>query len=106
MGDGQGNPNGIPGSGMGQGQGAGARPINPNDVKFRDTKAQQSIGQGQAQITGEAGGPNQKGSVQEQIKVEVQASKSETAEAVNRQRLPKHQRDQVKEYFDSLREGK
>lgn len=105
-GDSQGDPNGIPGSGLGQGPGAGARPINPNDVKFRDTKANLDIGQGQAQITGEAGGPNQKGNVQERIKLEVEASKSESAEAVNRQRLPKHQRDQVKEYFDSLREGK
>ncbi len=54
-------------------------PINPNDVKFRDTKSNQSIGQGAAQITGEAGGPNQKGNVQEQIKLEVEASKRETA---------------------------
>ncbi len=95
----------MPGQGLGQGVGSGARPITPNDVKFRDTKSNQSIGKAQHKSPAKRR-PESKGNVQEQIKLEVEAGKSETAEAVNRQRLPKHQRDQVKEYFDSLREGK
>ncbi|MGC4003206.1 MAG: hypothetical protein QM811_08760 [Pirellulales bacterium] len=93
-------------AGVGAGPAFGKEKLEANDTKFRDSKVKQEIGQGQAQITGEAGGPNKAGDIREQIKVETQSGKAEAAEAINRQRLPKHQRDQVKEYFDSLRDGK
>ncbi|MDX1964800.1 MAG: hypothetical protein SFX18_16745 [Pirellulales bacterium] len=92
----------------GQGAGGAGQKVDPlKNPKFRDTQANSQVEKGPVVITGEAGGPNEKGNINEQIKLEVAAAKKDSAEAVNRQRLPKHQREQVQEYFDALRnEGK
>jgi len=102
----RGNGGGQGGKEWGVGRGGASRPDELKDPKFRDSKLSAEVQAGKAVVTGEVGGPNQVGNVSEQIKVEVEAAKQVSAQALHRQRLPKHQREQVQEYFDALREGK
>jgi hypothetical protein len=104
---GMGKGKGKGGDGLGAGRGGfGARPIEKDDVDFRDSHVNQNVGKGRAVITGEVEGPNIKGLVQQEIREQIESSRRESSDTVTTQRLPRHQRDHAKEYFDSLREGK
>jgi hypothetical protein len=89
----------------GGGIGAGKRPESKNDTSFYDSQVKQNVGKGASIVTGQAEGPNRKGQVQEQIKLDLSAAEQQTAEALSGQRLPRDYRDHAKKYFDSLREG-
>ena len=102
---GRGQQQGPPGGGMGEGQGKGGRPEEKNAIKFFESRVRGDPEGGKAVIVGEVRGPNVGGQVREQIKSEIQASKSEDADPLTGVRLPKAQREHAREYFDSFREG-
>ncbi len=90
----------------GRGRASGRRPESPTDTKFYDSNVKQKIGRGSAVVVGDAYGPNAKGDVKQQIKIEIESAKHDSADPLVGQRLPKSQREHAKEYFDALREGK
>jgi hypothetical protein len=90
----------------GKGRASGRRPESPTDTKFYDSNVKQKIGRGSAVVVGDAYGPNSKGDVKQQIKIEIESAKHDSADPLVGQRLPKSQREHAKEYFDALREGK
>jgi DNA repair exonuclease SbcCD ATPase subunit len=94
-----------PGDGLGEGRGFGDRPEERTDVKFHDSSVKQKTGRGAAVVTGFAEGPNIKGQVEQQLKLEYEAAKSEQADPLAEQRLPRDYRDHAKKYFEALREG-
>jgi hypothetical protein len=94
-----------PGDGLGEGRGFGERPEERTDVKFHDSTVKQKTGKGAAVVTGFAEGPNIKGEVAEKLKLEFEAAKTEAADPLTGQRLPRDYRDHAKKYFDALREG-
>ena len=88
------------GNGLGEGQGEGERPIEETDTGTFNSKVAGNIQKGAAVRTGVADGPNRKGVSRESIKEEIQMSISQRAEAIQDQkRLPKDQRDHLREYF-------
>jgi hypothetical protein len=90
----------------GRGRASGHRPESPTDTKFYDSNVKQKIGRGSAVVVGDAYGPNANGDVKQQIKIEIESAKHDSADPLVGQRLPKSQREHAKEYFDALREGK
>ncbi len=96
---------GEPGRGMGEGQGLGDRPEEENATKFYDAKAPQKIGPGSATIEGEADGPNIVGPVRQQIEEQLESAKSESADPLTEQQMPRQHQKQTQEYFDLFRKG-
>ncbi|HEV3417642.1 MAG TPA: hypothetical protein VG056_12535 [Pirellulales bacterium] len=110
--EGQGNCNSDSDQFVGERQGGGKarasghRPEQATDTKFYDSNVKQKMTKGAAVSVGEAGGPNIKGQVQEEIKAQIESAKHDSADPLTGQRLPRSQREHAKEYFDALREGK
>lgn len=105
QGQGKGKSDQKGGMGMGEGRGRGARPEQKTDTNTRDTIARQKVGPGGAVLTGEIEGPNVKGNVQQRIQEAIEGGARESDDPLNNQRLPRNQRDHVKEYFDTIRGG-
>jgi hypothetical protein len=106
QGDNDGNGGGkSTGDGIGSGRGFGARPEDPIDAQFRDSQVKQKPGRGAAIITGEAEGPTIRGDVREANKEEMAASGSEPADPLVIEQLPRTQRENAEEYFNSLRDA-
>ncbi len=93
------------GKGIGVGLGPGLGEETNPDGKFYDSAVKQQPGVGAAKVIGEAGGPNRKGVVRQEIQTEFAEAEQNTAEALSDQRLPHDYRDHAQDYFDSLREG-
>ncbi len=70
-----------------------------------DSQVRSKPGRGKAVVSGIATGPNQSGQVIEQIKTEIETSRSLNDDPLTGQRLPKQQRDLTRQYFDAFREG-
>ncbi len=81
-------------------------PRSGTDAKFHDSLVKQKTGKGAAIVTGFAEGPNAKGQVTQEISAQLEAAKSESADPLTDQRLPRDYRDHAKGYFDAFREGK
>jgi DNA repair exonuclease SbcCD ATPase subunit len=103
MGDGQGD---RPGMGLGRGRGRGARPEEKTDTGFYDTKVQQKKGKGTALVAGYVDGPNMAGQVEQEIQTQFESAKSDDADPLTGQQLPRSYREHAKKYFDSFREGR
>ena len=88
-----------PGQGMGDGQGQGARPIEEDDTGDYLSRVRGNLGKGKAVRVGDADGKNVAGRTREQAAEAVQASLSEKSDPLTDQRLPREQRDHVREYF-------
>ncbi len=56
-------------------------------------------------VAGPADGANIKGQSLAQIKAEMQAARTESADPVASETLPRAQREQVRQYFDAFRNG-
>ena len=95
-----------PGPGLGQGPGDGARPEAKTNGSFFDSRVQQTVGKGAAQITGLTGGPNLRGQAEADIQKTATEIEHGTTDPLSGQRLPKKQSEHAREYFDSFREGK
>ena len=96
---------GPPGFGLGEGQGQGDRPEEQTDVKFHNSNVKQKTGRGAAVVTGFVDGPNVKGQVEQEIQQQFETAKTEAADPLTGQRLPRDYRDHAKKYFDAFREG-
>jgi len=95
-----------PGTGLGQGKGQADRPEKKTDTGFYDSNVRQNVGKGGGTVTDLVDGPSRKGVVREEIKSELETSRSDSADPLSGQRLPRDYRDHAKKYFDALREGK
>jgi hypothetical protein len=93
------------GMGLGKGQGAGPRPEAETPVNFRDTRTAQKIGPGGASVVGEVEGPNIKGDVRQEVQEQYQSARSEEADPLTEQRMPRKLRQHAQEYFNRFREG-
>jgi hypothetical protein len=98
-------PQGRNGPGIGSGSAMGARPEDPTNPNFRDTRVRQDPTKGPAIITGEAEGPTVRGDVREEIKEEMAAEESDDADALVIEQLPRTQRENAEDYFNRLRDG-
>jgi hypothetical protein len=105
MGQGQGRKDGNPGRGMGAGRGQGARPEEEGKTGSYDSQVRGKVGQGEALVVGEAGGPNKAGEAREEINTAIRTATEGNANPLTNERLPRSQRDHVKEYYDTFRKG-
>ena len=99
------NRRGQPGKGIGQGRGLGGNPDPPAKAGFYDSKVNQKVGKGSAQVTDLVDGPNKKGDVTETIKNAFESAKQGDDDPLTGERLPRDYRDHAKEYFDAFRNG-
>ncbi|MDI9445639.1 MAG: hypothetical protein QM844_15835 [Planctomycetota bacterium] len=94
-----------PGMGMGPGQGSGDRPEEKTETGFYDTRVKQKIGTGSATIIGQADGPNVKGRVLQEIEEQLQSARSESADPITGQQIPRRHQDHTRDYFNRFRNG-
>ncbi|MFN7734206.1 MAG: hypothetical protein ACK5OB_20080 [Pirellula sp.] len=94
------------GDGEGEGQGVGDRDEKEADYKNYDAQVREEMRKGETVNGGKAGGKNRKGVSREETREAVLSSEPDRPDAIESIQLPKAQRDQVKEFFDSLRDDK
>lgn len=88
----------------GEGRGAGDREEQEHDVKNFDSQVRDQMRKGETTFGGKVGGPNRKGTTKEEIRDAVLSSKPDDPDAIENMSLPKAQRDQQRDYFNSLRD--
>ena len=101
--NGMGNLNGN-GMGMREGQGRGPRPEQRTDVGTYDSKVKSNSKRGKAVIVGEVAGPNKAGDTKVLIQEQLEEFKSSEGDPLTGKRLPKAQRDHVREYISSVQQ--
>jgi hypothetical protein len=89
--------------GMGEGRGAGPRPESETDTRTVDSQVRTDMKQGETVYGGKTGGDNKKGVSREEVKQAILSAEIEDPEALDNLPLPKKQREQAREYYDSLR---
>ncbi len=103
MGMGQGMGQGDqPGMGMGEGQGQGDRPEDRTDTAGYRSRVAQNVQKGEVVRSGFANGPNMAGQSQESVKEEILSSKPEGADPIDTTRLPRTEREHLREYFQGF----
>jgi len=95
-----------PGDGDGEGKGQGDRAESESDFKNYDAQVREEMRKGETTNGGKADGKNRKGMTREEARQAVLTSEPDRPDAIESIQLPKAQRDQLKEYFDSLRDNK
>ena len=96
---------GPPGVGLGRGQGKGPRPEAEDTIDFIETTPPMKVDRGSASLVGEAEGPILKGDVQTQMNAQIQAARTQSADPVTIQHLPREYQQHFREYQNRLREG-
>jgi hypothetical protein len=94
-----------PGDGEGEGKGQGDRAESESDFKDYDAQVREEMRKGETVNGGKADGKNRKGMTREEARQAVLSSEPDSPDAIESIQLPKAQRDQLKEYFDSLRDN-
>jgi hypothetical protein len=89
--------------GSGEGPGGGPRPEEETDTKHIESQVRTEMQKGETIYGGKAGGANRKGVSREETKQAILTAEAEEAEALDNLPLTKKQRDQSREYFESLR---
>jgi hypothetical protein len=102
MGMNGGQQEGPPGRGLGEGQGQGDRPQQKTDTSFYETQVRGKVQPGEAVRTGSAGGANRAGRSLEEVKDQIRSSLDQEPEPLTDVRLPRNEREQVKEYYQRL----
>lgn len=92
--------------GMGEGRGSGPRDEKETDTRSIDSQVRTEMKDGETVYGGKAGGTNRKGATREEVKEAILSAEIEDPEALDSLPLPKKQRDQAREYYDSIRAGK
>ena len=87
----------------GGGIGAGEREEKENDVKNFDSQVREQMRKGETTFGGKIGGPNRKGTSKEEVRAAILSSQPDDPDAIENMSLPKAQRDQQRDYFNSLR---
>jgi chemotaxis protein histidine kinase CheA len=88
----------------GEGRGAGDREEEESNVKHFDSQVREQMRKGETVYGGKVGGPNRKGVTQEDVRNAVLNATPDDPDAIENMSLPKAQRDQQRDYFDSLRD--
>jgi hypothetical protein len=83
--------------------GFGDRPETPTDTKSVNARVKANVGKGQSVVVGEADGPNRRGASGQNIRGAAEPQEEREADPLAEQRLPRRERDHLREYFDSLR---
>lgn len=94
------------GFGMGEGQGAGDRPEKENDTDTYESQLRDQMRKGETIVGGKTGGANKKGVSREDVKKAIENPEIEDAEALENEYLPRSRRDQTRDFFKGLRDGK
>lgn len=94
------------GEGMGEGQGAGDRPEKENETDTYESQLRDKMQKGETISGGKTGGANKKGVSREDVKNAIENPVIEDAEALESEDLPRSRRDQTRDYFKTLRDGK
>jgi len=87
----------------GEGKGAGDREEQEHDVKNFDSQVREQMRKGETTFGGKVGGPNKKGATREEVRAAILSSQPDDPDAIENMSLPKAQRDQQRDYFNSLR---
>ncbi len=97
-----------PGGGRGIGRGDGGAMVgqDKDGQKFIDSAVAGKNQGGAGVIVGEAGGPNRRGQIREQIKTELAPAQAERSDPIDNQQYPKPYREHTQQYLDALREGR
>lgn len=90
-------------NGQGEGPGGGPRDEKETDTKHVDSQVRTDVDEGETVYGGKAGGANRKGKTLEEVQQAIRSSEIEDEQALETIVLPKRQRDQTRDYFDSLR---
>lgn len=88
----------------GEGKGAGEREENEHETKNFDSQVREQMRKGETTFGGKVGGPNRKGTSKEEVRESIRSSKPDDADAIENISLPKAQRDQQRDYFNSIRD--
>jgi len=88
----------------GEGKGAGDREEKEHGVKNFDSQVRDEMRKGETTFGGKVGGPNRKGITKEEVREALLSSKPDDPDAIENMSLPKAQRDQQRDYFNSLRD--
>jgi septal ring factor EnvC (AmiA/AmiB activator) len=99
---GQGNGTG---DGSGEGQGQGDRSIEEDDIDFFDSQVRDKMRAGETVLAGKVDGKNRKGVTREEVKSAILTAEAEDSDSLESIMLPKEQRDQAEEYFNSMRDN-
>jgi hypothetical protein len=89
--------------GQGEGPGGGPRDEQETDTKHVDSQVRTDVDERETVYGGKAGGANRKGKTLEEVQQAIRSSDIEDEQALETIVLPKRQRDQTRDYFDSLR---
>ena len=95
-----------PGRGLGPGRGMGERPEEETATGGYRTRVGADPKPGEAIRVGDADGPNVAGKAREEIKKVLAGETSEDPDPLSQQTLPRQEREQTKEYFERLRQGR
>jgi hypothetical protein len=87
----------------GEGRGAGDREEAEDKVKYFDSQVREQMRKGETVFGGKVGGPNRKGVTKEEVREAVLSASPDDPDAIENMSLPKAQRDQQRDYFNSLR---
>lgn len=93
-----------PGDGLGEGQGEGYRPEEESQTGEYKARERAQPKAGEAIRTGDAFGPNRAGLSMEELKAQMSSSLSNEADPLTDQRLPKAQREHVRQYNQRWRD--
>ena len=85
--------------------GKGAMPEPVQATTYDSVVKPQPSGHSAEVAAGSANGPNLKGQVLAHINAEIQAGRTESAEPIASESLPRAQREQIQQYFDAFRSG-
>jgi hypothetical protein len=91
-------------NGKGEGKGAGDREENEHETKNFDSQVRDQMRKGETTFGGKVGGPNRKGTSKEEVRESILSAKPDDADAIENMSLPKAQRDQQRDYFNSIRD--
>ena len=88
----------------GEGKGAGDREEEETDYKNFDSQVREQMRKGETVFGGKVGGPNRKGTTKEEVRDAVLNATPDDPDAIENMTLPKAQRDQQRDYFNSIRD--
>ena len=86
-------------------QGRGARPEEETDTGVYDSKVGADPKGGKAVVVGHVPGPNRAGDAKVEIKEQFEAFKSNEGDPLTGKRLPKAQREHVRQYISSFQDS-
>lgn len=94
-----------PGQGLGDGAGYGERPESPTETGTYEARLRAKPQAGEAVRIGDARGPNKPGLSQQEAREIIAGSLNEESDPLTEQRLPRTQKDHVRQYYELRGQG-